>query len=79
MATRATHPDRPPHVIVIGAGFGGLATIRGLCNTAVRVTWIDRKNYHLFQPLLYQVATAALSPADIAAPARGIARTWRNV
>jgi NADH dehydrogenase FAD-containing subunit len=47
MATRATHPDRPPHVIVIGAGFGGLATIRGLCNTALRVTWIDRKNYHL--------------------------------
>src|SRR5512144_768151 len=79
MATRATHPDRLPHVVVIGAGFAGLATIRGLCNTAVRVTWIDRKNYHLFQPLLYQVATAALSPADIAAPARGIARTWRNV
>ncbi|HSB13821.1 MAG TPA: NAD(P)/FAD-dependent oxidoreductase [Bryobacteraceae bacterium] len=79
MATRATQPGRPPHVVVIGAGFGGLATVRGLCNTPVRVTWIDRKNYHLFQPLLYQVATAALSPADIAAPARGIARTWRNV
>jgi NADH:ubiquinone reductase (H+-translocating) len=79
MAPRATQPGRPPHVVVIGAGFGGLATVRGLCNTAVRVTWIDRKNYHLFQPLLYQVATAALSPADIAAPARGIARTWRNV
>ena len=79
MAPRATPPCRSPHVVVIGAGFGGLATVRGLRNTPVRVTWIDRKNYHLFQPLLYQVATAALSPADIAAPARGIARTWRNV
>jgi NADH dehydrogenase len=79
MALRTTHPGSSPHVVVIGAGFGGLATVRGLRNMPVRITWIDRKNYHLFQPLLYQVATAALSPADIAAPARGIARTWRNV
>src|SRR5512132_1507069 len=79
MATCATQPGRSPHVVVIGAGFGGLATVRGLRSGPVHVTWIDRKNYHLFQPLLYQVATAALSPADIAAPARGIARTWRTV
>jgi NADH:quinone reductase (non-electrogenic) len=79
MTPRATHPGERPHVVVIGAGFGGLATVRGLRNQPVRVTWIDRKNYHLFQPLLYQVATAALSPADIAAPTRAVARNWRNV
>jgi NADPH-dependent 2,4-dienoyl-CoA reductase/sulfur reductase-like enzyme len=76
----ARAPDcKAQHVVVIGAGFGGLAAVRDLRRAPVRVTWIDRKNYHLFQPLLYQVATAALSPADIAAPTRAVARSWRNV
>ncbi len=68
-----------PRVVVIGAGFGGLAAVQALRNKAVKVTWIDRRNHHLFQPLLYQVATAALSPADIALPVRGIARRCNNV
>ncbi|MBV8695200.1 MAG: FAD-dependent oxidoreductase, partial [Chloroflexi bacterium] len=57
-----------PHVVIIGAGFGGLQAAKSLRNVPVRVTVIDRTNYHLFQPLLYQVATAALSPADICSP-----------
>jgi NADH dehydrogenase len=69
----------PALMIVLGGGFGGLAAVRRLRNEPVRVTWIDRDNHHLFQPLLYQVATGALSPADIAAPLRGIARGCRNI
>jgi NADH:quinone reductase (non-electrogenic) len=53
-----------PHVVVVGGGFGGIAAARGLAGAACRVTLVDRRNYHLFQPLLYQVATAGLSPAD---------------
>src|SRR3954454_22749747 len=68
-----------PHVVIIGAGFGGLQAAKKLASQDVRVTVIDRTNYHLFQPLLYQVATAALSPADIAAPIRGIFSGYRNV
>jgi len=68
-----------PHVIIVGAGFGGLEAAKKLACTDVRVTVIDRTNYHLFQPLLYQVATAALSPADIAAPVRAILSNCRNV
>lgn len=68
-----------PRVIIIGAGFGGLKAAKQLCNEPVRVTVIDRTNYHLFQPLLYQVATAALSPADIAAPIRSILSKGRNI
>src|SRR5207302_553555 len=56
-----------PRVVIIGAGFGGLEAAKKLACEAVRVTVVDRTNYHLFQPLLYQVATAALSPADVAA------------
>ena len=63
-----------PHVAVVGAGFGGLALADGLKSANVDVTLVDRQNHHLFQPLLYQVATAALSPADIAAPIRAIVR-----
>jgi len=66
-------------VVIIGAGFGGLAAARGLRRAPVRITIIDRSNHHLFQPLLYQVATAALSPADIAAPIRRIFRHQSNV
>ena len=69
---------RLPHVVIVGAGFGGLAAARALRNAACRVTVIDRRNYHLFQPLLYQVATATLSPADIATPIRSLFRDQAN-
>jgi NADH:ubiquinone reductase (H+-translocating) len=71
--------DRPTHVVIVGAGFGGLAAARALRRAPVRITIVDRSNHHLFQPLLYQVATAALSPADIAAPIRRIFRHQANV
>ena len=61
-----------PHVVIVGAGFGGLAAAKALRDAPVEVTVIDKRNHHLFQPLLYQVATAALSPADIAGPIRAI-------
>jgi len=67
-----------PRVIVVGAGFGGLDAARHLARVPVRVTVVDRNNHHLFQPLLYQVATAELSPADISAPIRGVLRHQRN-
>lgn len=67
-----------PHVVIIGGGFGGLYCAKALKHAAVRVTMIDRRNFHLFQPLLYQVATASLSPADIAAPIRSVLRDHRN-
>ncbi len=66
-----------PHVVVVGGGFGGLAAARGLRGRGVSVTLVDRRNHHLFQPLLYQVATAVLSPADVSAPIRGILRRHR--
>jgi NADH dehydrogenase FAD-containing subunit len=68
-----------PHVVVVGGGFAGIAATRGLRNARCRVTLIDRRNHHLFQPLLYQVATAALSPADIAMPIRSLFRHQANV
>jgi len=67
-----------PHVAVVGAGFGGLTAVRALRRAPVRITLVDRRNHHLFQPLLYQVATAALSPADIAYPVRSILRRQSN-
>src|SRR5881392_1670258 len=63
-----------PHVVVVGAGFGGLEAAKKLGREDVRVTVVDRTNHHLFQPLLYQVATAALSPADIATATRALLR-----
>ena len=66
-------------VVVIGGGFGGLNTVQALKNADVEITLIDKTNHHLFQPLLYQVATAALSPGDIAAPIRGILSKQKNV
>lgn len=68
-----------PHVIIVGAGFGGLEAAKKLECAGVDLTVIDRTNYHLFQPLLYQVATAALSPADIASPIRAILHRCRNL
>lgn len=67
-----------PHVVVVGGGFGGLNAARALRRSPVRVTVVDRRNHHLFQPLLYQVATAALSPADIAYPIRSVLRRQAN-
>ncbi|HUH12754.1 MAG TPA: FAD-dependent oxidoreductase, partial [Longimicrobiales bacterium] len=75
----ADERSSPPHVVIVGGGFGGIYAARSLRNAAVRITLIDRRNHHLFQPLLYQVATAALSPADIAAPIRQILRRQANV
>jgi NADH dehydrogenase len=67
-----------PHVVIVGGGFGGLYATRALRKAPVRVTVIDRRNHHLFQPLLYQVATAALNPSDIAAPIRSVLRRQKN-
>jgi NADH dehydrogenase len=72
-------PTQKPRVVIIGAGFGGLEAAKKLCGEVVQVTMVDRTNYHLFQPLLYQVATAALSPADIAAPVRAILSKCKNL
>ena len=69
---------RRPQVVIIGAGFGGLAATRALVHSPVDITLIDRSNHHLFQPLLYQVATAALSPAQIAQPIRAIVKNQDN-
>ena len=71
--------QQPPRVVIVGGGFGGLEAAKKLACKNVRLTVIDRTNYHLFQPLLYQVATAALSPADIAAPIRAILHKCNNV
>jgi NADH dehydrogenase FAD-containing subunit len=68
-----------PHIVIVGAGFGGLSAAVGLAGAEADVTVIDRRNYHLFQPLLYQVATAGLSPAQIASPIRAILRHAANV
>ncbi|MGE0789474.1 MAG: NAD(P)/FAD-dependent oxidoreductase [Sandaracinaceae bacterium] len=75
---RESSEDRRPHVVILGGGFGGLAAARGLRRSPVRVTLIDRSNHHLFQPLLYQVATAALTAPDIAAPLRKLLRHQAN-
>jgi NADH:ubiquinone reductase (H+-translocating) len=68
-----------PHVVILGCGFGGLAAVRALAHAAVRITLVDRTNHHLFQPLLYQVATAGLAAPAIAAPIRFIVRRQANV
>lgn len=75
----ASTSDPRPHVVVVGGGFGGLCAARSLARAPVRVTLVDRRNHHLFQPLLYQVATAALNPSDIAAPIRSLLRRQANV
>jgi NADH:quinone reductase (non-electrogenic) len=72
-------PAPSPHVVIVGGGFGGLCAALALADQPVRVTLLDRRNHHLFQPLLYQVAAAALSPSDIATPLRSILRRAANV
>jgi NADH:quinone reductase (non-electrogenic) len=74
-----TVSDTRAEIVIVGGGFGGLYAARALGNAPVHVTIVDRRNHHLFQPLLYQVATAALNPADIAAPIRSVLRGRRNV
>ncbi|MGK0203667.1 MAG: NADH dehydrogenase [Planctomycetota bacterium] len=71
-------PKSLPHVVVVGGGFAGLMAVRALRRAPVRVTLVDRRNHHLFQPLLYQVATAALNPGDIAYPIRSVLRSQQN-
>ena len=71
--------DKKPHVVIVGAGFGGIAAARALRDAPVDVTVIDKRNHHLFQPLLYQVATSALAPADVAQPIRGMLRHAKNI
>jgi len=68
-----------PHVVIVGGGFGGLTAAQTLKHAPVRVTLVDRTNHHLFQPLLYQVASAGLSPADIASPIRSVLSGQPNV
>ena len=70
--------EKQPRVVIIGGGFAGLYTAKALKNAPVHVTLIDKRNFHLFQPLLYQVATGALSPADISSPLRLILRGHEN-
>ncbi len=72
-------PRNPHHVVVIGAGFGGLETVHRLAGAPARITLVDRRNHHLFQPLLYQVATASLAPSEIAWPIRHLLRKRRDV
>lgn len=74
-----TRNEKPPHVVIVGGGFGGLACARQLSRVPVRITLLDRRNFHLFQPLLYEVATATLSPADVTTSLRHTLRRQRNV
>lgn len=71
--------DKQQRIVIIGGGFAGLSAARALRRTPAAVTLIDRRNFHLFQPLLYQVATGGLSPADIASPLRGILARQKNI
>src|SRR5512138_23761 len=74
----STTPKVIPHVVIVGGGFAGLYAAKHLRRATIRVTLIDRKNHHTFQPLLYQVATAGLNPGEIATPIRAIVRGYRN-
>ncbi len=78
MSPISTPTSAPAKVVIVGAGFGGLAAAQALKQAPAEITVIDRRNFHLFQPLLYQVATAALSPADISAPIRSVLRDQAN-
>src|ERR1700680_3957224 len=73
------HETRRPHIVIIGGGFAGIAAVKALRHCEAEVILIDRRNHHIFQPLLYQVATAVLAPADIAAPIRQIEEKQKNL
>src|SRR2546423_9839455 len=79
MTTGAPHPAKPHHVVIVGAGFGGLETTYRLAGAPVSITLVDRRNHHLFQPLLYQVATASLATSEIAWPIRYLVRSRPEV
>src|SRR5476651_57085 len=79
MTTEQPQPANPHRVVIVGAGFGGLETTYRLAGVPVQITLLDRRNHHLFQPLLYQVATAALNPSDIAYPIRAAVAKQQNV
>ncbi len=70
--------DAKHRVVILGGGFGGLYAAKALKNAPAQVTLLDRRNFHLFQPLLYQVATGSLSPGEIASPLRAVVRKQRN-
>ena len=76
--TNSQSSSKTPHVVIVGGGFAGLYAAKDLGNAPVKVTLIDKRNFHLFQPLLYQVATGSLSPADIASPLRLIVSKNKN-
>jgi len=78
MKNTQTKQPNPPHVVIVGGGFGGLYAAKSLKDAPVKVTLIDKRNFHLFQPLLYQVATGTLSPADIASPLRVVLSKHKN-
>src|ERR1700680_2378883 len=73
------HETRRPHIVIIGGGFAGIAAVKALRHCDAEVTVIDRRNHHIFQPLLYQVATAVLSPSEIAAPIRQLEAKQKNI
>src|ERR1700720_2823920 len=77
-ADRIEEEMAQPSIVIVGAGFGGLAAAKALKDTPAEIALIDRTNHHLFQPLLYQVATAALTPSQIATPSRSILRKQKN-
>src|SRR6266536_3653877 len=77
--TKGLEMSKYPHVVIVGAGFGGLGVAEQLAHVPVHVTLIDRHNYHTFQPLLYQVATSLLNAEDVGAPVRSIFRSQENV
>ena len=70
----AAQPERKPRIVIVGGGFGGVAAARALRKSNAEVVLIDRRNHHIFQPLLYQVATAVLAPSEVAAPIRQLAQ-----
>ena len=78
-STGATQPERKPRIVIVGGGFGGVSAARALRRSDAEVVLVDRRNHHIFQPLLYQVATAVLSPSDVAAPIRQLARKQKNL
>src|SRR5262245_54018299 len=75
---RSAMRERIPRVVIVGGGFGCLAAAKALRNTPAQIVLIDRTNHHLFQPLLYQVATSVLAPGQIGSPIRGILRNQKN-
>lgn len=77
--TKNTSAKKRPHVVIVGGGFGGVATAKQLKSTPADIRLVDKRNHHLFQPLLYQVATAALNPSEIASPIRKIFRNQKNI